>query len=696
MSGAFSELDVRAANTLRGLTLDAVQKANSGHPGLPLGMADAAIVLWTRYLRYNAADPLWPDRDRFVLSGGHGSLLLYSLLFLSGYKELTLEQIKRFRQFGSLTPGHPEVDLAAGIETTTGPLGQGIATSVGIAIAERYLAARFNRPGFPLVDHYTYVICSDGDLMEGVSHEAASLAGHLRLGKLICLYDDNHVTIDGPTELSYSDDAARRFEAYGWHVVNADGQDMESVRRALDEARAETSRPSLIVTRTIIGYGMPNRQGTSKAHSDAPGEDEVRLAKERLDLPPDVHFFVPDDALAYMREAGARGAGAQREWEEMLGRYRSEHPYLARDWDTMWSKQPPEGWDSDMPTFDPDPKGVATRAASGKVIEACFHKLPQLLGGSADLTPSNNTRPKEVEDIEGESFDGRYLRFGVREHGMAAAMNGMALHGGLLPYGGTFFCFSDYMRPALRLAALMRVHSIFVFTHDSIGLGEDGPTHQPVEQLAACRAMPNLTVIRPSDATETVEAWRAAVNNTSGPTALILTRQAVPILDRAALGPAGGLQRGGYVLQDVDEPQALLIATGSEVGIALDAARLLAERDVPARVVALPCWELFEAQDQAYRDEVLPPAVEARVGVEAAARLGWDRWIGPRGAFVGVDGRFGASSPYKDIFRNYGVTPERVAEEALALLGRPEQIAPSEPEAQRIPGRQPAGHEGHS
>jgi transketolase len=696
MAEHFTDLDQRAAHVVRGLTLDAVQEANSGHPGLPLGMADAAIVLWTRVMKYNPHDPRWPDRDRFVLSGGHGSMLLYAMLHLTGYTEMTLDQLKHFRQYGSLTPGHPEVHLDTGIETTTGPLGQGFATGVGMAIAERYLAAKFNQPGFELVNHYTYAICSDGDLMEGVSHEAASLAGHLGLGKLIYLYDDNQITIDGPTDLSYSDDAAKRFEAYGWHVVHADGHDMSAVLKAIQSAQAETTRPSLVITRTIIGWGMPNRQGTQKAHSDPPGDEEIRLAKAKLGLPADQFFYVPDDVLSYMQQAVDRGTEQQATWQQMFERYRAEHPDLAATWETMWRTEAPQGWDANMPAFDPDPKGVATRAASGKVIDAIVDRLPQLLGGSADLTPSNNTRPKDAKDIEAESFMGRYLRFGVREHGMAAAMNGMALHGGLIPYGGTFFTFSDYMRPALRLAALMSVHNIFIFTHDSIGLGEDGPTHQPVEHLAACRAIPHLNVIRPSDANETVEAWRAAINYQQGPTALILTRQPVPTLDRTRLGAAAGLHRGAYILQDVDDPEVLLLATGSEIGLVLDAAKLLADKQTRARVVAMPCWELFEAQDQAYRDEVLPPQITARVGVEAAVRLGWDRWIGLAGAFVGVTGGYGASAPYKEIFKNYHITPERVAEEALRLLGRAEDIDSSKPEAESIPGRQPAGHEGHS
>jgi transketolase len=695
MREQFSELDRRAAHVIRGLALDAVQTANSGHPGLPLGMADAAIVLWTRFLIFDPGAPHWPDRDRFVLSAGHGSMLLYALLHLTGY-DLPLEELKRFRQFGSKTMGHPEAHVTSGVETTTGPLGQGFANGVGMAIAERYLAEKFNRPDFPVVDHFTYAICSDGDLMEGVSHEAASLAGHLGLGKLIYLYDDNSVTIDGSTDLAYGDDAAKRFEGYGWQILRADGHDMQSVHAALEAARAELTRPSLIITRTVIGYGMPNREGTQKAHSDAPGDEEVRLAKERLELPLDQPFYTPDDVLQYMHSAGERGTARHNQWSRLFERYREVYPDLAQMWETMWSGTAPEGWDADMPQWEPDPKGVATRVASGKVIEKVLGKLPQLLGGSADLTPSNNTNPTKERPLEAESFGGRYIHYGVREHAMAAAMNGMALHGGVLPFGGTFFTFSDYMRPALRLAALMQLQVIFIFTHDSIGLGEDGPTHQPVEHLAACRAIPHLTVIRPADAAETVEAWRVAVNNTEGPTALVLTRQPVPVLDRSRLAVAKGLQRGGYVLQDVDDPQVVLIGTGSEVGLALLAADLLREYDVRARVVSLPCWELFEAQDQSYRNEVLLPQLGAHVAVEAGVRLGWDRWIGPNGAFVGMGDRYGASAPYKDIFRNYGITPEHVAEEALRLLGRTEDIRSNQSQAEAIPGRQPAGHEGHS
>lgn len=680
----FTEQDHQAANVIRGLTLDAVQTAESGHPGLPMGMADAAIVLWTRYLKHNPHNPHWPDRDRFVLSGGHGSMLLYALLHLTGY-DLALDEIKRFRQWNSKTPGHPEIHLTPGLETTTGPLGQGIANSVGMALAEQYLATKYNRPDFPLVDHYTYVICTDGDLMEGVSHEAASLAGHLKLGKLIWLYDDNQISIDGPTNLSLSDDAAQRFEAYGWQVLHADGQKMEEVDQALQAARADQGRPSIIITRTIIGYGMPNRQGTQKAHSDAPGSDEVRLAKERLGLPVNESFWVPDDVRSYMEQAIGQGGEREEGWNELWTRYGEAYPDLATEWSIQLNREPPQGWDADIPHFPPDAKGVATRAASGKVIDAIINRLPQLLGGSADLTPSNNTKPKGAEDIQPGEYAGRYIHFGVREHGMAAAMNGMALHGGILPYGGTFFTFSDYMRPAVRLAAIMEAHVLFIFTHDSVGVGEDGPTHQPVEHLAAMRAMPHLLVLRPADANETAEAWRMAVNRTGGPSALILSRQPVPTLDRAELAPASGLQRGGYILHDVEDPEVILIGTGTEVHLALQAADLLRDQGTCARVVSLPVWGVFEAQDQAYQDEVLPPHITARVGVEAAVRFGWERWLGPQGRFVGVTGRYGASAPYKDIYKHLGLTPEHVAGEALELLGRPNVFAQEEQSTPPLP-----------
>ncbi|GAC1541330.1 MAG: transketolase [Herpetosiphon sp.] len=690
----YTTLDQRLANTIRGLTLDAVQGAESGHPGLPLGMADAAVVLWTRFLKHNPQDSHWPDRDRFILSAGHGSMLIYSLLHLTGYG-LSREDLKQFRHWGSKTPGHPEIHLTPGLEVTTGPLGQGIATSVGVALAEQHLAATFNQPEFPLVDHYTYVICSDGDLMEGVSHEAASLAGHLKLGKLIWLYDDNHISIDGPTELTLSDDAAGRFAAYGWQVLHADGQNMGEVSAALEAARADRQRPSLIITRTVIGWGMPNRQGTSKAHSDAPGADEIRLAKERLCLPADQQFFVADDVLAYARQALDRGHQAQSSWNTLFDRYSANYPELAERWQTMWSTDLPKGWDHKIPFFEADAKGLATRAASGKVIDAIIADLPQLIGGSADLTPSNNTRPKNAVDLEPEQPTGRYIHFGVREHGMIAALNGLALHGGLLPYGGTFFTFSDYCRPAIRLAALMEVQVLLIFTHDSVGLGEDGPTHQPVEHLAAMRAMPHLSVIRPADANETSEAWRMAVNRKNGPTALILSRQPVPTIDRKRFASADGVQQGGYILLDTANPDVILIATGSEVHLATEGAALLADLGVAVRIVSLPSWDVFEAQSQSYRDRVLPPHIHARVGIEAAVRLGWDRYIGAGGRFVGVTGGYGASAPYKEIYKHYGLTPERVASEALELLGRPNPYESSEKATTPPLPEQPAAA-GHS
>jgi transketolase len=650
-------------------------------------MADAAYVLWTRFLKHNPRDPHWPDRDRFVLSAGHGSMLLYSLLHLTGY-DLPLDELRRFRQWGSLTPGHPEHGLTPGVETTTGPLGQGFANGIGMAIAARHLAATYNRPELPLVDHFVYAICSDGDLMEGVSHEAASLAGHLRLGNVVYLYDDNHISIDGPTDLSFSEDVLKRFEAYGWHVQRVDGHDMAAVAEAITAAQGVTDRPSLIACRTTIGKGMPNRQGTAKAHGEPPGDEERALAKQALGLPAE-EFWVPDDVAAHMRGAVEHGQAQQAAWQELWERYRTAEPGLAATWEGIWSRQLPDDWTSALPRFEPDPKGIATRTASGTVLEALIGRLPQLLGGSADLTPSNNTRTKGMQDVEAEEFAGRYVRYGVREHGMAAAMNGMALHGGVLPYGGTFMVFSDYMRPAVRLAALMGAHVVFVFTHDSIGLGEDGPTHQPVEHLAALRAIPNLLVLRPADGNEVAAAWRVAIEH-NGPVALALTRQNLPILDEATYGPADRVARGGYVLQSDDDPEVLLIGTGSEVHLALEAAQSLREENVRVRVVSLPCWELFAQQDTEYRAEVLPPQIKARVGVEAGVQQGWERWIGEGGAFVGMRG-FGASAPYKELYKQFGITAEAVGKAALRLLGRGDEDVADAP----VPGHQPPGA-GHS
>ncbi|CAN5641959.1 transketolase [soil metagenome] len=656
-----------AANTIRALAMDGVQKANSGHPGMPMGMADASVVLWTEFLKHNPADPQWPDRDRFVLSAGHGSMLLYSLLHLSGY-DLPLEQLQSFRQWGSLTPGHPEYGLTPGVETTTGPLGQGISNAVGMALGERWLAAAFNRSGFEIVSHYTYVIASDGDLMEGVSHEACALAGHLGLGKLIVLYDDNDISIDGPTSLSFSEDVPARFAAYGWHAERIDGHDSAAIAAALNAAQAETSRPSLIACKTHIGFGSPNRQDTSKAHGEPLGVNEVRLAKERLGWPPDEHFYVPDEARAFTQASSTTGAAKQSAWNELFARYREAYPDLAAAFDSAMSGELPDGWDRDLPTFSAD-KPLATRTASGAVIDAVAPRLPTLLGGSADLTPSNNTLPKGEGSFTREDFSGRYIRFGVREHGMGSILNGLALHGGARPYGGTFLIFSDYMRPAIRLAALMELPVIFVFTHDSIGLGEDGPTHQPIEQLTSLRAIPNLSVFRPADATETVEAWRAALTRRHGPTALVFTRQAVPVLDRTRYAPAEDASRGAYVLTESEDPEVILIGTGSEIQLALAAQELLAAQEVRVRVVSMPCWELFDEQPDEYQEAVLPSKLRARVAVEAGATLAWRRYVGLDGEVVGID-RFGASAPYQIIYQQLGLTAEAVAEAARRALAR--------------------------
>ncbi len=660
-----SRLRRLAANTIRALAMDAVQKANSGHPGMPMGMADAAIVLWTDFLKFNPSDPNWPDRDRFILSAGHGSMLLYSLLHLTGY-DLPLEQLQAFRQWGSQTPGHPEHGLTAGVETTTGPLGQGITNAVGFAIAERYLANRFNRPDFDVVNHYTYVIASDGDMMEGVSHEACSLAGHLGLGKLIVLYDDNGISIDGPTSLAFSEDVASRFRAYGWNTLRIDGHDPEAVEVAIRAAQLETDRPSLIACKTHIGFGSPNRQDTNKAHGEPLGSDEVRLAKEQLGWPADKDFFVPQEVLDFMRRPAASGAAQEAEWRSRFALYREAYPELAVSFETALRGELPPGWDLEMPAFRLD-KPLATRAASGAVIDAISPRIPGLLGGSADLTPSNNTLPKGESSLSRDDFSGRYIRFGVREHGMGGILNGLALHGGIRPYGGTFLIFSDYMRPAIRLAALMELPVILVFTHDSIGLGEDGPTHQPIEHLTALRAIPHLAVFRPADATETVEAWRAALARSSGPTALILTRQALPVIDRERFAPAERAARGAYILADVKDPEVILIGTGSEVHLALTAQELLAKENLRVRVVSMPCWEVFDAQPAEYRDSVLPPHLRARVAVEAGATLAWRRYVGLEGEVVGLD-RFGASAPYQAIYKGLGLTPEAVAQAAKRAL----------------------------
>ena len=655
------------ANVVRGLAMDAVQKAESGHPGLPLGMADVAVVLWSQFLRFNPADPWWFNRDRFLLSAGHGSMLLYSLLHLSGY-DLPLEDLKNFRQWGSLTPGHPELHLTPGVETSTGPLGQGLTNAVGMAIAERWLAARFNRPDFALIEHSTYALVSDGDLMEGISHEACSLAGHLGLGKLIFLYDDNSITIDGKTELAFSEDVLKRFDAYGWHTQRVDGHDPLAVGAAIEAAQAETERPSLIACRTTIGFGSPNRAGTAKAHGEPLGVEEVRLTKERLGLPVDQSFYVADEARAFLGAAAGRGADEMAQWAEMRRRYEEVYPAEGELLRQMLEGDFDVALDVDE-LFDPT-KSIATRVASGTVLNAIAAQVPTLLGGSGDLTPSNKTDLKGAGDLRRGDFSGRYIRFGVREHAMGGILNGMALHGGVRPYGGTFLVFSDYMRPSIRLAALMEADVIYVFTHDSIGVGEDGPTHQPVEHVMALRAIPNLTVIRPADAVETAGAWLAALANRKGPTALILTRQNLP---RLASTVAQTLC-GGYVLAEAlrdgqsVKPDVILIGTGSEVQLAVKARELLAAEGVAARVVSLPSWELFATQPQEYRESVLPNDVRARVSVEAGVTEGWGQFVGLDGLSVGID-RFGASAPYQVVYEKLGVTAEAVAKAAREVLG---------------------------
>ena len=660
------DLDHLCINTIRFLAADGVQQAKSGHPGMPMGMADAAYVLWTRFLKHNPRNPSWVDRDRFILSAGHGSMLIYSLLYLTGY-DLPLEELKHFRQWGSKTPGHPEYGLTPGVEMTTGPLGQGFATGVGMALATRLLGTRYNRPGHEIVNHRIYAIVSDGDLMEGVSAEAASLAGHLGLSEIIYLYDDNHISIEGSTDLAFTEDVAARFRAYGWFVQEVDGYDLEGIAKAISAAQAEKERPSLIKVRSHIGYGAPNKQDTAAAHGAPLGDDELDAAKRALGWPTEPRFYVPDAALAHLRQAVERGQDAEAEWQARFAAYAQAYPDLAAEFEQRMRGELPAGWDADLPTFADTSKPLATRRASGQVINALAPHVPALIGGSADLAPSTSTLIKGEKDVAPGSFDGRNLRFGVREHAMGAVLNGLALHGGFIPYGGTFLVFSDYMRPAIRLAAMMGTHVIYVFTHDSIGIGEDGPTHQPIEHLASLRAIPDLTVIRPSDANETVEAWKVAMEH-DGPVALILTRQHINILDRTHLAPATELRKGAYVLADTDgDPDLILIATGSEVQVALEAREVLAAEGIQARVVAMPSWELFELQPQEYKDDVLPPNLTARLAVEAGVRMGWERYVGLAGDVVCVE-RFGASAPYKVLWEKFGFTASAVAERARQLL----------------------------
>ena len=659
-------VDELCVNTIRGLSMDAVQKANSGHPGAPMGLAPAAYVLWTRVMKHNPLNPGWLDRDRFILSAGHASMLLYSLLHLSGYA-VSLDDIKNFRQWGSNTPGHPEFGHTPGVETTTGPLGQGFANAVGMAMAERHLAARFNRPGYDIVDHYTYMICGDGDMMEGISSEAASLAGHLGLGKLICIYDDNRISIEGPTSITFSEDVALRFKAYHWHVVSVDdGNDFQAVYDAVQAAKANTKQPSLIVMRTYIACGSPNLQNSADAHGAPLGEEEVRLTKKCLGMPEDAFFYVPEAVSNHFRQCIDMGSKAEGEWQEKFKAYSKKYPEITQKWVDAMSGFLTTGWDEDIPVFKPSDGPLATRAASGKVLNAIAPKLPTLIGGSADLAPSNKTYLNESHEFQKDAYDGRNIRFGVREHAMGGIMSGMFLHHGLRPYGGTFLVFSDYMRPSLRVAAIMKIPLIYVFTHDSIAVGEDGPTHQPVEHLAALRAIPGLTVIRPADATETAQAWRRALKTTTGPVALILSRQKLPILNSGA--GENGLEKGAYILEDCEgKPDIILIGTGSEVHIVLEAKSLLNEKGIAVRVVSMPSWELFEKTSQKYKDRVLLPDVPVRLAVETGSQMGWCRYVGSGGDVVGIDG-FGASAPGNIMMEKYGFSAYHVVEKAQALL----------------------------
>jgi transketolase len=679
-----TDIDTLCVNTIRTLSIDAIQKANSGHPGTPMAMAPVAYTLWQRFLRFDPEDPIWPNRDRFVLSAGHASMLLYSMLHLTGVRavdpdyeivgepSVSLDDIKRFRQLDSRAPGHPEYRWTSGVETTTGPLGQGAATTVGMAIASQWLAARFNRPGFELFDFDVYAICSDGDLMEGVSGEAASIAGHQGLDNLCWVYDNNHISIDGRTEITYSDDVAARFMGYRWNVTRVgDANDLELLNRALEEFRGEPGRPTLIIVDSHIGYGSPHKVDTAEAHGEPLGADEVRATKRAYGWPEDSEFLVPEGVREHFADGvGRRGAELRREWEELFDSYANQEPELAAELEQMQRRELPEGWDGDVPRFEADEKGMATRKASNQVENAIAQSVPWLLSGSADLTDSTSVRLSidGASDFQPRSRGGRQLHYGIREHESAAISNGLSLSK-LRPLWSSYLTFSDYARPAIRLSALMELPVIHLFTHDSIGLGEDGPTHQPVEQLASLRAIPGLDVIRPADANEVAEAWRAAMDRHHGPVALVLTRQDVPILDRSRYASAEGLRRGGYVLADPPdgEPQVILIATGSEVALAVAAHERLIADGVGSRVVSLPCWELFDRQDQAYRDGVLPPAVSARVSIEEASTLGWDRYVGPGGAMIGMH-TFGSSAPLKDVQTKFGFIPERVVETARELL----------------------------
>jgi transketolase len=663
-----NELQNLAINSLRFLSADGVEQANSGHPGLPMGAAPLAYAIWTRHLRHNPSNPAWPDRDRFILSGGHGSMLLYSLLHLTGY-DLSLDDLKRFRQWGSLTPGHPEYGLTPGVETTTGPLGQGFANGVGMAIAEAHLAQLYNRPDHKIIDHYIYAIVTDGDLMEGVASEAASLAGHLKLGKLIYLYDDNRISIEGSTDVAFTEDRVQRFKGYGWHVQKiTDGLDVEAIDKAIRRAKKDP-RPSIIMVRTVIGYGLPTRAGTAKAHGEPPGEVELNGAKAQLGWPIEPRFYIPDNVFTLYRQAKRTGARLERQWNQKMTAYAAKYPELAAELERRLFSELPADWAQAAPEFAADPKGLATRASSGKVLNALAVKLPDLVGGSADLAPSTNTWMANSPAFAPDCPEGRNYHFGVREHGMGAVVNGLSYHGGVIPFGATFMVFSDYMRPPVRLSALSHLGSIWVFTHDSIGVGEDGPTHQPVEQLAALRAIPNLVTLRPADANEVRESWILAIENRRRPTALVLTRQALPTLDRSLYAPATGLRKGAYILADLGEgkPQVILMASGSEVNLIVEAGKRLSVDGIAVRLVSFPSWELFKDQPESYRDSVLLPDVKLRLAVEAGISMGWQRWTGDHGHILALD-HYGASAPGGEVFTRFGFTVENIEQIIRKML----------------------------
>lgn len=657
-----------AINTVRVLAADAVQKANSGHPGMPMGAAPMAHVLWSDAMTYNAKNPDWLNRDRFILSAGHGCMLQYIYLYLTGY-DITMDDLKNFRQLHSKTPGHPEYGLLKGVEVTTGPLGQGFANGVGFAMGQKYLAARYNKPGFELFNYNVYAICSDGDLNEGVSAEAASLAGHLKLGNIIYLYDDNHISIEGDTELAFTENVAMRFEAYGWHVqIVEDGNDVKAIAAAIEKAKAVTDKPSIINVRTQIAYGSPNKVNTAGAHGSPLGEPEVKLVKQALGFNPEEYFTVPDDVLKFYREKGARGAEKEKEWNDLFAEYKKAHPELANEFESLSKGQLPNGWEKNIPVFKPEDGKLATRQASGKVLNAIADTLPTLIGGAADLAPSTETLLKKYKSFTPDNYSGRNFHFGIREHGMGSVLNGMALTPGLIPYGATFLIFSEYMRPPIRLAAIMKIRPIFIYTHDSIGLGEDGTTHQPIEQLISLRSIPNTLVIRPADANETAHAWRVAIQYQNGPVVIVLTRQGLPVLDQTKYSSAADLEKGAYILSDVENPSLILIATGSEVSLVLEAQAKLKEEGIAARVVSMPSWELFEKQDAAYKEKVFPKALRKRLAVEAGSVLGWHKYVTDEGDVLGMT-TFGESAPAAELMKFFGFTVDNVVKRAKQLLG---------------------------